>query len=172
MVRELPIVAANSVAQLFFPEMSNAAGKKRIPWTKLQTNPREFIKPKYLPKNVMLRQYHHLHRDEVDALLKHWVRRQAAGKVPLCFREKVKDDLQDERILEENDPDADMGPGGEAEKDIQDGDDSQVQEDGALQADSHSNAAENPSRVCLMLNMAIENANFPSLVAFATLSCQ
>lgn len=110
-------------------------------------NPREFIKPKYLPKNVTLRQYHHLHRDEVDALLKHWVRRQAAGKPPLRFREMVKDDLQNEHIPEENNADADMEPGGEAEEDIQDGDGGQMQENGTFQADSGSNAAENSSRV-------------------------
>jgi hypothetical protein len=131
--------------------MSNAAGKGRIPWTKLQSNPREFIKPKYLPKQVVLRQYYHLRRDEVDALLKHWTRRQTAGKVPLRFRKEVKDDLQNERYSEENNADADIGRGEEVEKDPQDGDGTHVQGNGALQVDGGRNAAENPDRVGWLL---------------------
>lgn len=121
----------------------------------LQTASRKCIKPKYLPKGVTLQQYYHMCLNEVEALLKHWTKRQDDGKVPFCFRKDFKGDLQDEHTAEPVDPGADMAPGEEVENHPQDGDGSQAQGDGASREDSGSNAAENPSRVGRLLRCAI-----------------
>ena len=111
-----------------------------------------------MPKHVALKQYHHIRREDANAILKHWTERQAAGKVPFRFSKalwKTKD------VPEENNADDDMLPGEEAEEDRQDDDDSHVRGNGAPQGDvgsdglaeqahvdeSLGNAAENPSRV-------------------------
>ena len=61
-------------------------------------------------------------------MLKHWMWRQAAGKVPFCFRKVAKAILRNKHALEENDADADSntGPGEESEEDLQGDDVSQV----------------------------------------------
>jgi hypothetical protein len=51
-------------------------GKQRVPWTELQRAQNEYIEPEYLPKQVTLKQYYHLHRDYVSAILEHWTWRQ------------------------------------------------------------------------------------------------
>src|SRR5229473_1810042 len=94
-------------------------------WTEIQRDRDSYIKPKYLPEGVVLKQYYHLHREDVDSILEHWVRRQAAGKVPFCFRKMANAIQQNERASEEDNADADMEPGEETEEDLLDNDDSQ-----------------------------------------------
>ncbi|KAI9436453.1 hypothetical protein H4582DRAFT_2078612 [Lactarius indigo] len=64
-------------------------GKGRIPWARLKETPGDFILSKYLPAGVTLTQYHHIRQEDVNALLKHWTQRQAAGEIP--FRFKMRD---------------------------------------------------------------------------------
>src|SRR6266702_546093 len=67
-------------------EISVGGGKGRIPWARLKEAPGDFILSKYLPASVMLTQYHHIRQEDVNALLKHWTQRQAAGKIPFHFK--------------------------------------------------------------------------------------
>jgi hypothetical protein len=78
-----------------FSEIATGKGKVRVPWKELQRDRNSYIKPKYLPKEVTLQQYYHLRQEDVQSILKHWTRRQAAGKAPFRFREAVKDSQQD-----------------------------------------------------------------------------
>ncbi|KAI9436344.1 hypothetical protein H4582DRAFT_2058994 [Lactarius indigo] len=76
----------------FMGEMYKIAvggGKGRIPWARLKETPGDFILSKYLPAGVTLTQYHHIRQEDVNALLKHWTQRQAAGEIP--FRFKMRD---------------------------------------------------------------------------------
>ena len=114
-----------------------------------------------MPKNVVLKQFYHLYQKDVDAILKHWIWRQACGKVPFCFKKVNKATQKDHRVLEGGDADTDMEPGEEADGDQQGDGSSQSQGGGPLQAgtgsdgsteqahlnQSLSNAAENPNRV-------------------------
>jgi len=118
-----------------------------------------------LPKQVTLRQYYHLRRGDVNAILEHWAQRQAAGKVPFRFRSVAKTIQQNKRATKENDSNADMGLGKEAKEDLQDDDSSQSRGHGVLQGDGDStgstgqahlhqslrNAAKNPSGVIWLL---------------------
>jgi hypothetical protein len=61
-------------------------GKQRVPWTELQRAQNESIELEYLPEQVTLKQYYHLCRDDVSAILKHWTWRQAAGEVSFHFK--------------------------------------------------------------------------------------
>ncbi len=93
------------------------------------------------------------------------MQRQAAGKVPFRFRSMAKTIQQNKRATEENDSDADMGLGKEAEEDLQDDDSSQSRGHGVSQGDRDSagstgqahlrqslrNAAKNPSGVIWLL---------------------
>jgi hypothetical protein len=134
--------------------MSASKGKKRVPWSELQRAQGDYIKRKYLPKQVALKQYYHIRREDADALLRHWTERQAAGKIPLRFNKAI---WQKKPVLEENDAnDAndDMPVGEEAEEDLQGGDDSQVGDissdrsaERAHPGQSLGDAADNPSRV-------------------------
>jgi hypothetical protein len=78
-----------------FSEISIGNGKGRVPWKELQRDRDSYIKPKYLPKEVTLQQYYHLRQEDVQSILKHWTRRQAAGKAPFRFREAVKGSQRD-----------------------------------------------------------------------------
>lgn len=49
-----------------------------------------FIDPKYLPKNLVLVQYHHMRVEDVDAALQHWKAREASGEVPFRFKKVDK----------------------------------------------------------------------------------
>jgi len=132
-------------------------GKRRIPWTELERARGDYIEPKYLPKQVALKQYYHLRQKDVSDILEHWTRRQAAGKVPLCFMKVV-------RASEDSGTGTDMEPV-EGEENLQDDKGSQTQEDGPTQGDSSTNcsakqihsgespadAAEDPNRVSLIL---------------------
>ncbi|KAN0139708.1 hypothetical protein V8E53_002370 [Lactarius tabidus] len=51
----------------------------RVPWAKLQEAQDHFILPEYLPDDCTLTQYHHIHIDNANSILKHWTQRQAAG---------------------------------------------------------------------------------------------
>ena len=117
----------------------------------------EYIEPKYLPKQVVLKQYYHLRQKDVSDILKHWTRRQAMGKVPLRSMKVV-------RASEDSSTDTDVEPA-KGEESSQDNKGSQTQEDGPMQGDSstncsakqicsgrsHADAAEDPSGVSSIL---------------------
>ena len=70
--------------------MSTGNRKARVPWAELQRAREEYILSKYLPTQVVLKQYYHLRQIDVNSILRHWVRRQAAGMVPLYFKKVTK----------------------------------------------------------------------------------
>jgi hypothetical protein len=119
-------------------------------------------------------------------MLDHWMRRQAAGKVPFYFRNVAKAIRKNKRTSGESDADADMEPGNEAEEDLQGDDDIQAWGDGASQGDGGSNGsteqahpgqslgdpAENPSGVSSLLKPGNIGTNLSELVAFISLSRQ
>ena len=113
-VSKLPIFAADSVAQPIL-EISIGKGKGRVPWRKLEEDQLNYIEAKYLPENITLKQFHHLHREEVNSMLKHWLHRQAAGEVPFTFR-TPRPIQQNNCTVEESNADADMGLGEEGEE--------------------------------------------------------
>lgn len=120
----------------------SGAGKGRVPWTELQRAQGSYIKPKYLPKQqVTLRQYYHICREDTDALLEHWTRRQAAGKVPLRFRKVVRGIGQNERTSEENHANGSTERGDEAEDDHRYDSDGQPRGDRASQRDGSTNGS-------------------------------
>jgi len=123
----------------------------------------DYIKPKYLPEQVALKQYYHLCQKDVNDILEHWTIRQAAGIVPLHFRKEVRAKPQNDCTPEENGAGTDLGPAKEGE-DLQDDKAGQTQEDGPPQGDRNTNhsteqvysspspgdAAKNPNRVHLL----------------------
>jgi hypothetical protein len=121
-----------------FLEISSGKRKGRVPWTQLQKARVDYIEPEYLPEHITLKQYYHLSQEDVNAMLEHWTRRQAAGKVPFCFRKVAKAVRENVDALEENDADADsdMGSGEEAEEGSQGDDVSQ----GAVQPSEAADA--------------------------------
>jgi hypothetical protein len=131
-----PLLTIQSLSQ--FLDISSGKRKRRVPWTQLQKALVDYIEPKYLPEQVTLKQYYHLSQVDVNSMLKHWTRRQAAGKVPFCFRKVAKATQENADTLEENDADADsdMGSGEEAEEYLQGDDVSQ----GAVQASEAADA--------------------------------
>jgi hypothetical protein len=168
--RKLPIFTAEFRSLTgWFIVMSPNNGKKRVPWAELEKSQGDFVKRKYLPKQVALKQYHHIRRDDANAILKHWTERQSAGKVPFRFSKAL---WKNKDVPEENDADDDMLPREEAEEDRQDNDDSLLTSNGAPQGDVSSNglaeqahvdeslgnAAENPSRVSYLLNLNISRS--------------
>ena len=104
-------------------EISVGGGKGRIPWARLKEAPGDFILSKYLPASVTLTQYHHICQEDVNALLKHWTQRQAAGEIP--FRFKMRDVREGQ--AQENDEET-PGDGNALTKEGADGN---SQEDGA-----------------------------------------
>ena len=66
-------------------------------------------------------------------MLEHWTQRQAAGKVPFCFRKVAKAIWRNKHTLKENDAnaDSDTGPGEESKEDLQNDDVSQAWGDAA-----------------------------------------
>ena len=84
--------------------------KARVPWGKIEDARDKYIKPKYLPKDVVIKQFHHIRLDDLNALLEHWTSRQAAGKVPLRFTKAVNGIRQDKGTSEGTDDDADAEP--------------------------------------------------------------
>lgn len=95
-------------------------GSERVPWSALQKYQAKYIKPKYMPERVTLRQYYHICQRDAEALLEHWTRRQAAGRTPLRFRKVSETILQTGRTSEESDSDEGMQPGTGSEDDSQD----------------------------------------------------
>ena len=87
-----------------------------------------------MPKDVTLRQYYHILWQDVNAILKHWLQRQAASKVLFAFKKVVKG--QNNLAVEESDPNADMGPGEEPEGDSAHDDNSKDSEGEESQGDS------------------------------------
>jgi hypothetical protein len=71
-------------------EIALGGGKQRVPWARLKEAPDEFILGKYLPTGVTLSQHHHIRLEDADALLQHWTQRQAAGEIPLRFKNALK----------------------------------------------------------------------------------
>ena len=86
--------------------MSVGKGKGRVPWSKLGKDQLNYIEAKYLPKNLTLKEVHHLCQEEVDGILKHWTYRQAANEVPFTFR-TPRPIQQNNRTVEESNADAD-----------------------------------------------------------------
>jgi hypothetical protein len=130
--------------------------KGRIPWAKLKRAQDDFIDPKYLPKNLILKQFHHLHQDNVNAILNHWMERQAAGKVPFQFK-KVNATWKNKHTLEKSDADTNMESGKEAEEDLQSGDDNQEQGNGDFQGQGSSNSSNEHALPGQGLGNATEN---------------
>ena len=134
-----------------FLDISIGSGKGRVPWSRLQRAQGDYIKPKYLPKHVAIKQYHHLRRPEVNAILEHWVKRQDSGKVPFQFRKEAKEIQQDGPNLEENDSGAAVRSDEDLEGDLE-GYNSRLvtddsRSDSGEQAHSLGGAAENLGRV-------------------------
>ena len=111
-------------------------GKGRVPWTELQMAQGDCIKAKYLPEQVTHKPYYPLRLEDSNALLEHWTRRQAAGKVPLRFNKAAKTIWQQNQASEENDAGTDMEAADEAEEDMRDDDGSEAQGDRLPQRDS------------------------------------
>jgi hypothetical protein len=137
-----------SLSGLLDISLGSGKGKGRVPWSRLQRAQGDYIKPKYLPKHVAIRQYYHLRQGEVNAILEHWAKRQDSGKIPFRFRKASKETQQNEANLEANDSDAAVRPGEESEGDLQDNNNRQVgddsHDDGSTeQAHSPGNVAEN-----------------------------
>jgi hypothetical protein len=124
-----------------------------------------YIEDKYLPENVTLEQYYHLRQDDVNAMLKHWTERQAAGEVPFRFKKEVAALVaaarKNNRTSGENDADSDAGLDEGAVGHSQSGNGSHALGNGespgevgtnspnehALPGQGLGNAAENPSNV-------------------------
>ena len=118
----------------------------------LQRAQGDYIKPKYLPKDIAIKQYHHLREKEVNAILEHWAKRQDSDKVPFQFRKVTKEIQQNDTNLEENDSDAAVRPDEELVGDLQGDNNRQVRNnshcDGSgMQAYSLGDAAKNLDRV-------------------------
>ena len=161
MVRKLQILLLVRPLSCFLGT-SFKKGKRRVPWTELEKAQDEYINPKYLPKQVALKQYYHLRQKDVNNILEHWTMRQAAGRAPLHFRKEVSSELQNDCTQEENGAGTGLEPT-EGEN-VQDDKGSHTQEDGPLQGDwntncstervhsspSHGDAAGTPNRVYLL----------------------
>jgi hypothetical protein len=96
-------------------------GKGQVSWAKLHKAQGQYIQQKYLPNKVTLQQYYHFHQKDANAILEHWIQRQAASKVPFYFIMEVKVIWKNQRTLDENDE-----PQEEAEQDPEDDGDIQV----------------------------------------------
>ena len=120
-------------------------GNGRVPWTKLQKAPDDYIDPKYLPKDhkVVLKQYYHIQKKDANALLEHWISRQAAGEVPFRFRDMSKAIGKNNSTAGETDTDTEIGSGNEAEEDLQDDCDIQASGNETLQGNGGSDDGSN-----------------------------
>jgi len=131
----------------------------RVPWTDIQRAQDKYIHPKYLPKNVVLKQFHHLCQKDIDAILKHWIQRQACSKVPFRFKKVNKATQKDHRVSEGGDADANMEPGKEADGDRQGDGSSQSQGGGPLQAGTSSDGSTKQAHLNQSLGNVAENPN-------------
>jgi hypothetical protein len=142
-----------------FLGISIGKGKARIPWATLKGAPNDFIEEKYLPKNIALDQYYHLVQDDVNAMLKHWTERQAAGEVPFQFKKEVKVARKNKRTQEENAVDADAESDGEPQGDRQSGGGSQGPWNGEFRGEGGSNNSNEPALPGQGLGNAAEDIN-------------
>lgn len=104
-------------------------------------------------------QYYHIRQNDANAMLEHWTRRQAAGKVPLRFKMAAKATRPNNPTPEESDADADMVPGEEAEEDLQEDGGSGAQGDGASQGGGGSDYSTERAHPVQSLGNAAENAS-------------
>jgi hypothetical protein len=125
----------------------------------LQRAQGNYIKPKYLPQQVALKQFYHLTRKDINAILKHWTQRQAAGKVPFRFKNAAKAIQRNKPTTEGNSADADMSPGEESEEDLQSDDGSQAWVGRALEGNSSSNGSTEQAHTSRNLGKAAETSS-------------
>ena len=92
----------------------------RILWAKLKEAQGNFILSKYLLTDITLTQYYHLYVEDVDALLKHWMQRHAAGEIPFQFKKVEKVEQHGTCASEEGDPSTGLGLMDKLEGDQQD----------------------------------------------------
>jgi hypothetical protein len=150
----LPIQSLSQFLDTFI-----GTGKGRVPWMELQRAQGNYIKPKYLPQQVALKQFYHLTRKDVNAILKHWTQRQAAGKVPFRFKNAAKAIQRNKPAPEENSADADMSPGEESEEDLQSDGGSQAWVDRALEGNGSSNSSTEQAHTSQNLGNAAETSS-------------
>jgi len=138
--------------------MSTSMGKGRVPWAKLQRAQGDYIEAKYLPKDVALKQYYHLHQEDVNAILEHWTRQKADSKVLFLFKKAVKAIHQNVHTLDGNGSDGDMEQSKE-EQDLQNSNGSQAQGDGQSQGDGGSNPSAEHAHPGQSLDNAAKSPN-------------
>ncbi|KAF8266975.1 hypothetical protein EI94DRAFT_1802293 [Lactarius quietus] len=80
-------------------QMASGGGKGRIPWTQLCQAQGDYVLQEHLPAGVTLTQYHHIRLGDANALLQHWMTRQAAGLIPFCFKKVANTAQQSEPAL-------------------------------------------------------------------------
>jgi len=171
-VRKLPLLAM-IYPLILFVEIASGNVKARTPWSNMRVDGvNEYIDPEYLPEGIHLEECHHLHSDVVEAVLKHWIDRKAAGKVPLIFkkvatkfrRHKRTDKQQavdDPNNYDEVQPERPDDEQTEDEQDPQNGAAGSVPEGGHPDQGS-GDAPGRPSAVSGPIDMVIEGTNFPN----------
>jgi hypothetical protein len=126
----------------------------------------EYIDPEHLPEGIKLVECHHLISDDIEAIVKHWITRKAAGKVPLIFKKVHK------RVRHRKQTDKQQAAGGREVSD-----DSDERQSGGV--DPHGaaggvpqerrpdqgpgDAPGRPSAVSGTVNKAIEDADYLTL---------
>jgi hypothetical protein len=118
-----------------------------------------YIEDKYLPKNITLKQYYHLHQDNMNTMLKHWTERQAAGEVPFQFKKKVEAALKEYCTLEENDANSNVELDEGPREDLQSGDGSHAQGNGEFSGQVGSNSSNGHTLPGQGLGNAAKNSN-------------
>ena len=93
-----------------------------------------------MPEQVTLKQYYHLCRDDVSAILEHWTRRQAAGEV--SFRFKTAAVLRQNRPAPEGSDDYADAESSEEEMNLANGDGSWGQGDELQDGGNNSSAVQ------------------------------
>ena len=67
-------LASRSLATSWLARSTTLNPKKgHVPWTEIQRDRDSYIKLKYLPEGVALKQYYHLCQEDIDSILEHWV---------------------------------------------------------------------------------------------------
>lgn len=88
-----------------------------------------------------LKQYYHLRRKDARAMIKHWIRRQAAGLVPFRFKKAIKTIGKNKHAAEANGTGTDVESAEDTEEDLTDDEGSQTQEDAPSQGDGSINCS-------------------------------
>ena len=117
-------------------EIATGKEKARVPWKKLQYDASQLIESKFLPKKkVIFSQFHKLTDKDVERLLRHWRKRQVAGKESFRFKKLKKRAKSNKRTaghLSEEEKDEDEDEDDEdGEKDEQEQDEQDEEEQGA-----------------------------------------